>query len=321
MTSVIENEDLQDALDGMGIHEVSIVNTFGNLSKDVMQNVFGDSSGVEDFNGLKPIFNYDHQNNLEARFLVFKNALVMYSQHPFERDARLLHVALNDLENFHQKKVVVELMCTRTLPEIVGFSMAYDAIFRTNFKEDLKAITPKTLDLQVLLGVCELPYKGKMDLEHWRRNGDFCGIVGAGKAEDVLKKMTDDRITSINSWMKNNIDFPFDDVKTNKMFEIVQQCIEDPVGYFTKVLEDSFSSRSADTLTRVIVTRNSIDLALIDGEFTKRGKKSLCERIGNTCLGDYKDFLLTLVPASAALITPKTTKTPKKKRGSFFPFR
>ncbi|WKA02191.1 hypothetical protein VitviT2T_020409 [Vitis vinifera] len=93
-----------------------------------------------------------------------------------------------------------------------------------------------------------------------------------------------------------NID---EDLDTLMSLKETLQCLCNPQAHFSKVLNDAFKDdadeNTKEALTRVIVTRFNVDMKEIIEEFDKQYKIPLTQKIEDVALGNYKDFLVSLI--------------------------
>ncbi|KAL6327983.1 hypothetical protein AAG906_031327 [Vitis piasezkii] len=76
-------------------------------------------------------------------------------------------------------------------------------------------------------------------------------------------------------------------------------CLYAPPMYFSKILDSATKANAneneKEALTRVIVTRANVDIKVIVEEYNKQYGTPLTKKIEDVALGNYKDFLVTLV--------------------------
>ncbi|XP_034705235.1 annexin D4-like isoform X2 [Vitis riparia] len=91
----------------------------------------------------------------------------------------------------------------------------------------------------------------------------------------------------------------FKDLDTLMSLKETLQCLCNPQAYFSKVLNNAFKDdadeNTKEALTRVIMTRSNVDMKEIIEEFDKQYKVPLTQKIEDVALGNYKDFLVSLI--------------------------
>lgn len=64
-----------------------------------------------------------------------QNAVVLWTMHPWERDARLVKEALEKGPQLYG--IIVEVACTRSAEELLGARRAYHSLFDHSIEEDV----------------------------------------------------------------------------------------------------------------------------------------------------------------------------------------
>ncbi|KAL6326129.1 hypothetical protein AAG906_001004 [Vitis piasezkii] len=174
----------------------------------------------------------------------------------FERDARLVHEAITKGPQAYG--LLIEIACTRSLEELLGA--------RKDVASQLEGIERKVSATSVRI----LTTRSKLHLK---------AVVKYYK--EIYGK---------------NID---EDLDTLMSLKETLQCLCNPQAHFSKVLNDAFKDdadeNTKEALTRVIVTRINVDMKEIIEEFDKQYKIPLTQKIEDVALGNYKDFLVSLI--------------------------
>lgn len=76
----------------------------------------------------------EYVRHLKTEFSRFKNAMVLWAMHPWERDARWAHHVLHKA---HPAAIVVEVACTRSAADLLGARRAYQALYHRSLEEDV----------------------------------------------------------------------------------------------------------------------------------------------------------------------------------------
>lgn len=76
----------------------------------------------------------EYMLHLAAEFARFKNLMVLWAMHPWERDARWAHHVLHKA---HPPQVLVEVACTRAADDLLGARRAYQAVYNRSLEEDV----------------------------------------------------------------------------------------------------------------------------------------------------------------------------------------
>ncbi|PON60078.1 Annexin, partial [Parasponia andersonii] len=245
---------------------------------------------------------------LRQEFLRFKNAVVLWTMHPWERDARLANKAI---KNCLQSHLLVEIACTRSSEDLLGTRRAYHSLFDRSIEEDAAEYIKGSERKLLVKLVSAYRYEGKkVNDDHAKfdakalaiaiRNPNIKSLL---EDDDVLRVLTTRSKPHLkkvcehyNEIFGKNLDEEFN---PHKRLKETLQCLCTPHKYFAKVL-DAALKNDADkkvkkALTRVITTRADIDIKQIIDEFQIQYGVALTTKIQETANGNYKDFLLTLV--------------------------
>ncbi|KAF3657645.1 putative annexin D3-like [Capsicum annuum] len=253
-----------------------------------------------------------HILQLRQEFLRLKDAVVLYTMHPWERDARLFKEAL--LLKIPQHDVLIETACTRSSGDLLGARKAYHSLFEHSIEEDIAHhIKGQERKLLVAL-VSSYRYEGP------KVNADLAkseAKVFVNAIRDKKKSLIEDedivRILSIRSklhlkaiyshYKEITGNFLDEDLNDDLILKQVVQCLCVPQAYFSKILISSLrldvEESAKDSVTRVIVTRaDEDDMKLIKQEFQSKYGNTLAAKIQEVANGSYRDFLLTIIAKS-----------------------
>ncbi|XP_034703656.1 annexin D4-like isoform X2 [Vitis riparia] len=245
---------------------------------------------------------------LTKEFLRFKDIVVQWIMHPWERDARLVHEAITKGPQAYG--LLIEIACTRSSEELLGARKAYQSLFVQSIEDVVSRLEGIERKLLVAL-VSSYRYEGSRVNEGTARS-EATTLAIAVKNVDKKNPIEDDGIVRILTTRSKlhlkavvkyykeiygkNID---EDLDTLMSLKETLQCLCNPQAYFSKVLNDAFKDdadeNTKDALTRVIVTRSNVDMKEIIEEFDKQYKIPLTQKIEDVALGNYKDFLVSLI--------------------------
>ncbi|CAH1433327.1 unnamed protein product [Lactuca virosa] len=301
---------VNEAFSGLGIDEKSLISILGKWDANQLKSFRLGTSRFfgEDERSFEKLV--EHQiNQLKNDFLRFKSALVLWTMHPWERDARLIKDAL--LDGPKSNNVIVEIACTRSSEELLGARRAYHSIYERSVEEDVASyITTTERKLFVAL-VSAYRYEGtKVNEELAKSEAKI--VFEALKNADKKNPLLDDDVVTIlairsklhimslfqhyKKISANSIDV---DLGTNESLKDTVQCICAPPTYFCKVMEAAMvkeaDENTREGLTRVIVTRADVDMKNIKEVYQHKYAITLSEKIKVVANGNYKDFLLTLI--------------------------
>ncbi|KAJ1413545.1 Annexin [Sesbania bispinosa] len=305
-----ELEAVTQAFSGHGVDEKSLITLLGKW----------DPLERESFRKKTPqFFIEDHERRfqrwddhyvrlLKHEFVRFKNAVVLWSMHPWERDARLAKEALKKGPKAYG--VLIEIACTRSSEELLGARKAYHSLFDHSIEEDVAShIHGFERKLLVAL-VSAYRYEGSKvkddtakseakTLSNAIKNAHKKPITEDDEVIRILATRSKPHLQAIYKHYKEisgkNLDEDLDDLR----FKETVQCLCTPQTYFSKVLNTALridvDKSTKKALTRVVVTRADIDMKEIKAEYHNLYGVSLAQKIEETAKGNYKDFLLTLI--------------------------
>ncbi|XP_074324098.1 annexin D4 [Apium graveolens] len=299
---------LTKAFSGIGVDEKTLISVLGNSHPDDRKSY---RKGIQFFTEDERSFERwqaDHVAQLEREFLRFKNAMVFWAMHPWERDARLVKNAL--LKEPQLYSVVVEIACTRSSEELLGARKAYHSLYDHSIEEDVAVMVPGPE--RKLLGALVSAYRyegSKVNEETAKSEAKiFCNAIkDASKNpvedEEVIRILTTRSKLHISTVFKhykeicgNSID---EDLDTDLFLKETVQCLCTPETYFSKTLDGAFNGEAdedtKDALTRVIVTQVDTNMQKIKEDYHNKYGVQISDKIAEEVNGNYKDFLLTLL--------------------------
>ncbi|CAJ1978120.1 unnamed protein product [Sphenostylis stenocarpa] len=305
-----ELEAITQAFSGHGVDEKSLVTILGKW----------DPTEREGFRKKTPhLFTEDHQRHfqrwddhsvhlLKHEFVRFKNAVVLWSMHPWERDARLVKEALKKGQNAYG--ILIEVACTRSSEELLGARKAYHSLFDHSIEEDV-ASHIHGIERKLLIALLSAyRYEGSV-VKDASAKSEAKVLYNAIKNAHKKPINEDDEVIGIlatrsklhlqavykhyKEISSKNLDEDLDDLR----FKETVQCLCIPQIYFSKVLNAALridvDKNNKKSLTRVIVTRADIDIKEIKAEYQNLYGVSLPEKVEEIARGSYKDFLLNLI--------------------------
>ncbi|CAJ2657425.1 unnamed protein product [Trifolium pratense] len=242
----------------------------------------------------------------------FRNAIVLWTYDPPERDAKYARDALKARrKGIKQLQILVEIACASTPNHLMAVRQAYCSLFDCSLEEDIITSVSQPLT-KILVGL----------VSSYRHNEVTVNLdVAKSEAEKLHeainnKQLDDDHIVWILSTRnvfqlretfasyKQLYDKTFEEDINNcgkgdlaSLLNVVVLCLDCPEKHFAKVVRDSIVGLGTDedSLNRAIVTRAEIDLLKVRFEYTNMYKSSLDDDVIGDTSGDYMEFLLTLL--------------------------
>ncbi|OWM78439.1 annexin D4 [Punica granatum] len=309
-----ELEALTKAFSGHGVDEKSLITILGNSHLEKRQ-AFRKST-PHFFKEDERLFERwdDHRVKLlKHEFMRFKNAIVLWAMHPWERDARLIKEALK--KGSHTYNVIIEVACTRSSEELLGARRAYHSLFDHSIEEDVASHVHGPERKLLVALVSAYRYEGSK-LKEDTAKSEAKALFNAVKNADHRKPVEDEEVIRIlttrskphlravykhyNEISGNNFD---EDVQIDLKMQETVQCLCTPERYFSQVLDSALKidahKSTKKALTRVVVTRADVDIKEIREEFNRIYGVSLTEKIEQAANGNYRDLLLTLISKDA----------------------
>ncbi|GLT88557.1 hypothetical protein SLE2022_065770 [Rubroshorea leprosula] len=306
-----ELEALTKAFSGHGVEENSLISILGKshpehrrgFRKNRSQFFLQDERQFERWNDV-------YVELLEQEFLRFKDAVVLWIMHPWERDARLIKEAL--VEGRHQYGVIVEVACTRSAEELLGARRAYHSLFDHSVEEDVATHMHGSLRKLLVALVSAYRYEGQT-VKQDEEKSDATKLSHAIKSANKHKPIEDEEVVRIlTTRSKLHLKEVFqhynhicgksiieDLAGDNFLLEETVECLYTPHTYFAKVLDSALKidadKNAKKAVTRVIVSRADTDIKEINEKYHKQFGVSLEKKIKDTAKGNYRDFLLSLL--------------------------
>ncbi|XP_057731553.1 annexin D3-like [Arachis stenosperma] len=299
-----DSQRLRKAFQGLGTNEKAIILVLGHRNwrqiKEIRET-------------YEKLYNESLIDRLHSELSGdFRNAVIMWSEDPAERDAKVARKAMKARwKGIKELQVLVEISCASTPNHLMAVRQAYCSLFDCSLEEDIHASVSPPLQ-KILVGLVRSYRYDKViaNLE--------VGKAEASKLHEAIKKkkLDDDHIVWILSTRnvfqlrqtfacyKNLYGNTLDqDIKNcgkgdlESLLNVVVCCIDCPEKHFAKVVRDSILGLGTDedSLNRAIVTRAEIDLLKIRFEYAEIYKSSLDDDVIGDTSGDYRVFLMTLL--------------------------
>jgi len=305
-----ELKTLNNAFSGLGVDEKSLISILGKWHPEERKSFRKETPHLfKEDERLFERWNDDRVTLLKHEFMRFKNAVVLWAMHPWERDARLVKEAMKKGPEVYG--VIVEIACTRSSEELLGARKAYHSLFDHSIEEDVAYHIDGPESKLLVALVSAYRYEGAkvkddtakseaQTLSHAIKNADTRNPIEDDEVIRILSTRSKPHLQEVYKHYReisgHNID---EDLDADLRLKETVQCLCTPQTYFSKVLEvalrNDVDKNTKKGLTRVIVTRADIDMKEIKEEYQNQYGDSLSNKIEETANGNYKDFLLTLV--------------------------
>uniref|UniRef100_A0ACD5X237 Uncharacterized protein n=1 Tax=Avena sativa TaxID=4498 RepID=A0ACD5X237_AVESA len=307
-TMADEHQELTKAfsgLGGLGVEETALVSALGRWRKQPeKRSQF--RQGFPGFftpAGTMERCSDEYVRHLKTEFSRFKNLMVLWAMHPWERDARWAHRALH--KKHHPAAVLVELACTRTADELLGARRAYHALYHRSLEEDV-AYRLKDKENHLLVGiVTAYRYEGPRVNEDLAK--EEANALAAAKPQNELTVV---RVLATRSKPQIWATFRMYEKINGKPLEEefgsdspclreAVRCLDSPPKYFAEVIADAFKDgadkQAKAALTRVVVSRSDADMEEIKEAYLKQHGAKLVDAVAKNTHGHYRDALLAMI--------------------------
>ncbi|XP_065868408.1 annexin D4-like [Euphorbia lathyris] len=310
MANPHELEALTSAIKGVGVDEKLIISILGKSNPEHRKSFRKANTHLFIKDEQRSFEHWDDARRiyfLRREFERFENALVLWTMHPWERDARLINESLK--EGPESYGVVVEIACTRSSEGLLGARKAYHSIFDHSIEEDIATYIHGSLYKLLVALVSAYRYEGpNINKETAKHEAEKLALAiknGDKLTEDdevvrILATRSKPHLKSVcKHYMNVSGKSITEDVGVDLIFKQTIECLFTPYAYFSKVLDDAMRSdanhNSKNGLTRVITTQADADLKEIEKEYNSLYGDSLAAKIESVAKGNYKDFLLALI--------------------------
>ncbi|XP_042382356.1 annexin D4-like [Zingiber officinale] len=295
-------------LGGLGVDESSLVTAISKWRKQPeKRGGFRSASHFFDSKGSFDRCEDTFIRAIEEEFSRFKNIMVEWTMHPWERDARWIHLVLH---KDYPISVIVEIASTRSSDELLGVRKAYHALYHHSIEEEV-AYRVKENYSGLLVGlVSAYRYEGsRVDHEMAKSEAKILGnsIKNASKKDPVEDQEV---IRILTTRSKAHISLTFKhykemfgksidkDLVDESCLHEAAQCLESAPKYFSKVIDKAFEGAhktGKDALARVIVSRADVDMEEIKKAYQEQYNAKLEDMIVKNTHGNYREALLSLV--------------------------
>ncbi|XP_008813418.2 annexin D4-like [Phoenix dactylifera] len=296
-------------LGGLGVDEKALVSALGKWRRQPEKRAQLRKSFVGFFtaDGSFERCEDDYIRYLKNEFARFKNIMVLWAMHPWERDARWVHHVLHKPLPLD---IIVEIACTRSSEELLGARKAYHALFHHSLEEDVAYHVRENYSNLLVRLVSAYRYEGNR-INKEMATSEAEALYSAIKTPGVKKLVENEeviRILTTRSKPHLRVTFKHYKEKYGKSIEEhlgdelclreTVQCLDSPPKYFSKVinkaLKDGADKNTKDALTRVIVSRADVDMKEIKEAYHQQYGAELEDVISKNTLGSYRDALLSL---------------------------
>lgn len=254
-------------------------------------------------------WNEDFITQLRHEFLRFKCAIVLWTMHPWERDARLLKEAI--AKGAEGYSLIIEVACTRSSEELLGARKAYHSLFDLSIEEDV-AFHVNGAERKLLVAlVSSYRYEGPRVNENTAKS-EAKVLHDAIQGDQKIPAVENyDVVTILSTRSKLHLKAIFehykeiadksiiDELEGDSILKTAIECLCTPEVYFIEALDGALKEGAdeftQEGLTRIIISHADANLKDIREEYNNRYGVDLTKKIEHRARGNYRDFLLSLV--------------------------
>ncbi|OIT07503.1 PREDICTED: annexin D3-like [Nicotiana attenuata] len=299
-------ETLVKAFKGLGTNEKSVISVLGHRNASQRKKIR---------ETYQQLYNRSLVDDIFAELSGdFRNAVILWTYDPSERDARLANEALKSRKKtITQLQVIVEIACASSPNHLVAVRQAYCGLFNCSFEEDITANVPMPVR-KILVDLVRSYRYDKELVDPSIANAEAAILREAIRIKQldsdnflmILSTRNFHQLRATFECYKQNYGFSIDqDIKScgkgllESILKVVIWCIDSPEKHFAEVVRASIVGIGTDenSLTRAIVTRAEVDMMKVRGEYFIANKTSLDNAVIGDTSGDYMKFLMTLLGA------------------------
>lgn len=293
---------LRGAMKGFGTDEEAIINiltTRSNVQRQAISKAFTHEYGRDIIEDLK--------SELGGHF---EDVIVALMMPPEEYLCKELNKCMEGMGT--DEDTLVEILCTRTKPEIAAIVAAYERLYDRPLAEHMCSETSGDFRrLLTLIVTGARDEEAGVDVNKARE--DAQALYDAGEAKWGTDEEVFNRILAHESFAQ--LRQIFEEYKNisgrtieqaikaeiggemKEALSAIVECVENAPAWFAQRLRNAMQGAGTDdpTLVRVIVSRAEIDLGGIKAEYERLFDKTLESDLKGETSGDYKRALVALL--------------------------
>ncbi|PNT77408.1 annexin D4 [Brachypodium distachyon] len=249
----------------------------------------------------------EYVRHLKTEFSRFKNLMVLWAMHPWERDARWAHRALHKHKK-HQGSgcILVELACTRSAEELLGARRAYHALYSRSLEEDVAYRLKETEHAGLLVGlVAAYRYEGARVSEDLATEEANAISAKPGNNEVLARVLATRSKPQLRATFRIYREIHGKPLEEDLIavggicLQEAVRCLDAPAKYFGEVIAGAFKEgadkQAKAALTRVVVSRSEADMEEIKEAYVKQHGAKLVDAVAKNTHGHYRDALLAMI--------------------------
>ncbi|XP_026739136.1 annexin B10 isoform X1 [Trichoplusia ni] len=297
---------LRAAMKGFGTDEqaiIDILTTRSNAQRQAIAKAFTHEYGRDIIEDLK--------SELGGHF---EDVIVALMMPPEEYLCKELNKCMEGLGT--DEDTLVEILCTRTKPEIAAIVQAYERMYDRPLAEHMCSETSGDFRRLLTLIVTSVrqgardeeagvdPEKAREDAQalfdageaKWGTDEEVFNRILAHESFSQLQQIFEEYKNISGRTIEQAIKAEIDGELKDALSAIVE-CVESAAAWFATRLRHAMQGLGTDdrTLIRIVVSRSEIDLGAIKQEYERLYDKTLESEVRGETSGDYKRALVALL--------------------------
>ncbi|XP_023951298.2 annexin B10 isoform X2 [Bicyclus anynana] len=297
---------LRAAMKGFGTDEeaiIAILTTRSNAQRQAISQAFTHEYGRDIIEDLK--------SELGGHF---EDVIIALMTPPAEYLCRELHHCMEGMGTDEQ--VLVEILCTRTKPEIADIVDSYERLYNRPLAEHMCSETSgdfRRLLTLIVTSVRQGARDEEAGVDHARAAEAAQQLYDAGEAKWGTDEEIFNKILAHESFAQLRLIFEAYKELSGRTIEqaikaeiggelkdalsAIVECVENAAAWFAQRLRSAMQGAGTEdkTLVRIIASRAEIDLGAIKREYERLYDKTLESDISGETSGDYKRALVALL--------------------------
>ncbi|XP_026739137.1 annexin B10 isoform X2 [Trichoplusia ni] len=297
---------LRAAMKGFGTDEqaiIDILTTRSNAQRQAIAKAFTHEYGRDIIEDLK--------SELGGHF---EDVIVALMMPPEEYLCKELNKCMEGLGT--DEDTLVEILCTRTKPEIAAIVQAYERMYDRPLAEHMCSETSGDFRRLLTLIVTSVrqgardeeagvdPEKAREDAQalfdageaKWGTDEEVFNRILAHESFSQLQQIFEEYKNISGRTIEQAIKAEIDGELKDALSAIVE-CVENAGAWFAQRLRSAMQGAGTEdqTLVRIVVSRSEVDLGNIKAEYERLFDKTLLSDLSGETSGDYKRALVALL--------------------------
>lgn len=294
---------LRNAFQGSKTNEKAVIQVLAHRNA-AQRKIIGDT--------YQELYNQSLSDSLNSKLSDdFGSAVILWTCEPVERDARLVHKALNSKQiGMNEVGVIIEISYTSSPSHFRAVERCYGSLFKSNFRHDMYK-TPELFAQILFWFINPMRYIGtnvdldsvnddatklKTAIESKHIDRFDVAIIFSSRSFFALKAIFESYHQKYGNRISEDIKDSGNDM-WESLLKTMIRCIVSPEKHLAEVIRAATSGTSTDhdSLIRVIVRRAEIDLMKVREAYLEMIGTSLDNAVECNTSGNCQAFLMALL--------------------------